>query len=344
MTTPPWFILSKRCGSATAVGKLPPAVVLPEILMNPGRKRASGQFGGMMGEGRNPWFINAAPFTVIRGQRIHGAFPEYSFSYEKEGPVNSDHLTFEAPNLSLPEGFDRGRLKSRLDLLDHLELQQSHLERAAEVKAFDANRQRAISLLAKPRVRWAFDVTRDDDKTQDRYGRNSFGWSLLMARRLVEVGVNLVQVQLGNWTSWDTHGAAFPILRNHLFPPTDKAVSALLDDLADRGLLDDTLIVMAGEFGRTPKITRLPKPYTLPGRDHWGGVQTVFFAGGGVHGGQVIGSSDKIGAYPASDPHKPENVAATIYHALGIPAEAAWHDELNRPHSIYHGEPIAGLT
>jgi uncharacterized protein (DUF1501 family) len=103
------------------------------------------------------------------------------------------------------------------------------------------------------------------------------------------------------------------------------------------------LIVMAGEFGRTPKITHLPQHYKLPGRDHWGAVQTVFFAGGGIQGGRIIGSSDKIGAYPASDPQRPENMAATIYSALGLPDTAAWRDDLDRPHHIYHGEPIRGL-
>jgi uncharacterized protein (DUF1501 family) len=164
-----------------------------------------------------------------------------------------------------------------------------------------------------------------------------------MARRLVEAGVNLVQVNLGNNETWDTHGEAFPHLKDKLLPPTDRAVAALLDDLAESGLLDSTLIVMAGEFGRTPKITHLPQHYKLPGRDHWGAVQTVFFAGGGVRGGNVIGSSDRIGGYPASDPQTPENMAATIYRALGIPATAAWHDEADRPHHIYNDEPIAGL-
>ena len=193
-------------------------------------------------------------------------------------------------------------------------------------------------------VRRAFDIKHQPDKDLNRYGKNAFGWSLLMAARLVEAGVNLVQVNLGNNESWDTHGEAFPHLKEKLLPPTDRAVSALLDDLATSGLLESTLIVMAGEFGRTPKITHLPQHYKLPGRDHWGAVQTVFFAGGGVKGGRVVGSSDRIGGYPASDPQTPENMAATIYQALGIPATAAWHDESNRPHHIYNGEPIAGLT
>src|SRR5262249_54353531 len=141
--------------------------------------------------------------------------------------------------------------------------------------SFDRYRQTAISLLTQARTRQAFDIRKASPQVLDRYGRNSFGWSLLLARRLVEAGVNLVQVNLGNNETWDTHGNAFPHLKDKLFPPTDQALSALLDDLHDRGLLDSTLIVMAGEFGRTPKISTLPQSYPLPGRDHWGAVQTV---------------------------------------------------------------------
>ena len=226
----------------------------------------------------------------------------------------------------------------------HIDAQRRTLEAAAECQQFDHHRQAAVSLLADPKVRHAFDVTNAEPAIQERYGRNSFGWSLLMAFRLIEAGVNLVQVNLGNNETWDTHGDAFPRLKDKLFPPTDRAVSALLDDLIATGRLDRTLIVMAGEFGRTPRISTLPKAFHGPGRDHWGGVQTVFFAGGGVRGGTVVGTSDKVGGYPASSPQRPENMAATIYDAMGIPPTAAWHDELDRPHAIYHGEPIAGLT
>jgi uncharacterized protein (DUF1501 family) len=164
-----------------------------------------------------------------------------------------------------------------------------------------------------------------------------------MAYRLVAAGVTLVQVNLGNNETWDTHGDAFPRLANKLFPPTDKAIAALLDDLETNGLLSSTMVVMAGEFGRTPKISTLPASFNGPGRDHWGAVQSVFFAGGGVRGGTVIGSSDKDGAYPATCAQRPENMAATIYHALGIPRTAVWHDDLDRPHNVYYGEPIPGL-
>ena len=142
-----------------------------------------------------------------------------------------------------------------------------------------------------------------EPKVLDRYGRHAFGWSLLMARRLIEAGVNLVQVNLGNNETWDTHGNMFPHLKEKLFPPTDQALSALLDDLQrESGLLDSTLIVMAGEFGRTPRISTLARLYKLPGRDHWGKVQTVFLAGGGVVGGRIVGSSDKIGGFPRPTP------------------------------------------
>ena len=156
-----------------------------------------------------------------------------------------------------------------------------------------------------------------------------------MARQLVETGVNFVQVNLGNNESWDTHDNNFPLLRDCLLPPTDQCVSALIDDLADRGMLEETLVVMCGEMGRTPKINA-----KLPGRDHWGAVQSVFVAGGGIPGGVVVGASDAEGAYPAAAPQTPEALAATIFHALGIPATAAWHDEFDRPHQIYYGNPI----
>jgi uncharacterized protein (DUF1501 family) len=160
----------------------------------------------------------------------------------------------------------------------------------------------------------------------------------------VEAGVNFVQVNLGNDETWDTHGNIFPHLKNFLFPPTDLAVSALLDDLHDSGLLPRTLVVMAGEFGRTPRVSGLPQHYKLPGRDHWGAVQSVLLAGGGVQGGRVIGSSDKNGGFPATEPQTPENLAATIYQSLGIPKTAAWREATDRPHFVYSGEPIRGLS
>jgi hypothetical protein len=316
---------------------LPPAVVLPEVLIHREGRVIPGQFAGEMGPHRNPMFVSYARFSAT----AYGAWPEYGFHHAR-GRENPKDMTFEAPNLALPADMDPGRFHQRLDLLDSIGRQTAALERAAENEAFDRERQKAVSLLADRRTQAAFRIDKADPKLLDRYGRNTFGWSLLIARQLVEAGVSLVQVNLGNNETWDTHGNAFPHLKDLLFPPTDRAVSALLDDLAERGLLDSTLIVMAGEMGRTPKISLLPQHYAKPGRDHWG-TQTVFFAGGGVQGGTVIGATDKNGAFPSADPQSPDNLGATIYSALGIPRELAWHDHADRPHFIYHADPIPGL-
>lgn len=317
---------------------LPPAVVLPEKLIHNSGRVIPGQFGGLMGPKGDPWFIEASAFEPA----AYGAFPEYEFDHQ-ERKYKPRRKGFEMPNLTLPEGFGNQRLDSRLALLSHIDEQRRDWDRHAETQQFDRYRQAALSLLTDAKVRKAFDVQQAAPEVLERYGRNSFGWSLLMARQLVEAGVNLVQVNLGNNESWDTHGNAFEHLRTKLLPPTDKALSALLDDLNATGMLDNTLIVMGGEFGRTPRISGLSQFYKDPGRDHWGAVQSVFFAGGGTKGGRVIGSSDKIGAYPATSPQTPENMAATIYHSLGLPDTTAWFDQTQRPHHIYYGDPIAGL-
>ncbi|MFO0868470.1 MAG: DUF1501 domain-containing protein [Pirellulales bacterium] len=334
-----WPSLAAIAGTATRPRhNLPPAVVLPERLVHYSGRVIPGQFAGEMGTSRNPWFVEASPFHSTS----YGAYPEFHFDHQQRG--NADPRRFEAPNLTLPAWLPEQRFQGRLQLLADLDLQRREWERHAATQNFDRYRQGVISMLTDKQVHWALDVTRAEEKTQERYGKNAFGWSLLMARRLVEIGVNLVQVNLGNNESWDTHGNAFPHLKEKLLPPTDRAVSALLDDLHESGLLDSTLIVMAGEFGRTPKISLLPQHYKLPGRDHWGAVQSVFFAGGGVQGGTVIGASDKLGAYPAASPQRPENMAATIYQSLGIPRTTEWLDATQRPHAIYYGEPIDGLT
>ncbi len=339
-----WPSIASVVGDALPprTNNLPPAVVLPERLVHWSGGVIPGAYGGQMGSDRDPFFIEAArygdPFW-------RGAYPEYTFYQLPKKKPTSDHPTiFQAPNLKLPADLNSQRFGKRLRLLESIDQQRQALEQSAEAENYDRHRQSAISLLASKEIRRAFDVTSEDTKTQERYGRNSFGWSLLMAYRMVEAGVNLIQVNLGNNEGWDTHGEAFWRLREKLLPPTDRALSALLDDLNSSGLLDSTMIVMGGEFGRTPKLSVLPDHYTGPGRDHWGAVQSLFFAGGGVKGGNVIGSSDKIGAYPAANPQKPENMAASIYHSLGIPDTAAWYDDLDRPHHIYHGQPIEGLT
>jgi len=338
-----WPSISSIVGDAVPPrNNLPPAVMLPERLVHWSGGVIPGAYGGQMGSHRDPFIIEA---THYGDPFWRGAYPEYSFhQLPKKNPTSDSPTLFQAPSLKLPGELSSQRFDRRLNLLGSIDSQRAELEKSAEGERYDLHRESAISLLASERIRQAIDVTTADAKIQERYGKNSFGWSLLMAFRMVQAGVNMVQVNLGNNEGWDTHGEAFWRLREKLFPPTDRALSALLDDLNLSGLLDSTMIVMGGEFGRTPKLSLLADNYKEPGRDHWGAVQTLFFAGGGVQGGNVIGSSDRDGAYPASDPQKPENMAASIYSALGIPATATWKDEVDRPHNIYYGEPIAGLV
>ncbi|MCH2572478.1 MAG: DUF1501 domain-containing protein, partial [Planctomycetes bacterium] len=338
-----WPSIASVVGDAIAPqNNLPPAVMLPERLVHWGGGVIPGAYGGQMGHRRDPFIIEA---THYGDPFWRGAYPEYSFfQLPKKDPTSTAPTVFQAPSLKLPTEVQATRLGSRLDLLDTIDTQRKALEESAAGQSYDLHRQSAISLLASQKIRAAIDVTKADQQTQERYGKNSFGWSLLMAFRMVQAGVSMVQVNLGNNEGWDTHGDAFWRLKEKLFPPTDRALSALLDDLVGTGLLDSTMIVMGGEFGRTPKISGLPEHYEKPGRDHWGAVQTLFFAGGGVKGGNVIGASDKIGGYPIASPQKPDNMAASIYSALGIPSEAAWYDELDRPHNIYHAQPIHDLT
>jgi hypothetical protein len=322
---------------------LPPAIVLPERLVHWSGGVLPGAYGGQMGPRRDPFFIEASPYG---NPFWRGAYPEYTFPNEaKKPPATPDDRVFQAPSLTLAPGMTHSRLRDRTEMLRSLDHQRGVLEAAATATAtkFDRHRESAISLLASPQIQRALDVTRADPATQERYGHNSFGWSLLMAFRLIEAGVTLVQVNLGNNETWDTHGDIFHRMKDKLLPPTDRALCALLDDLASHGLLESTLLVMGSEFGRTPKLSTLTDSYANAGRDHWGAVQSIWFAGGGVRGGAVVGSSDKLGAYPAANPQTPENMASTIYKALGIPDTAAWHDELGRPHQIYDAPPIPEL-
>lgn len=333
-----WPSIAALAGSLVpASGALPSAMVLPEKMVHRSGRTIPGQFGGLLGRQKDPFFLEASKFNP----KGYGAFPEYLF-HHADGKQERDDLQFRTFSLDLPDSVDFERFRDRLSLRRVLDGQQRHLERAAEATGLDRYREMAVDLLSDPGTKAAFDVHGADPALQDRYGRNAFGWSLLMARQLVESGVRLVQVNLGNNETWDTHQAAFPNLRDFLLPPTDRAVSALLDDLEARGLLDDTLVVMASEFGRTPKISTLASA-KLPGRDHWGAVQSVWFAGGGIRGGAVLGGTDKFGGHPSSDGRRAEDLAATIFDALGLPRDTHWQDVIGRPMPLYHGEPMREL-
>ena len=320
---------------------LPSAVVVPQQLKNMNQNGVviPGQFAGQMGRRHDPWFVEASPY---RGGDVKGAYPDFAYCRRTESQV-VDRSKFSAPVLRLPDGLSLSRIRNRLSLLKTIDQQRQALESTASVQNLDRYRQSVTSLLTDKKVRRAFDVVHADKKTLQHYGNNLFGWTLLMARRLLDAGVTLVQANLGNFNTWDLHGGIFKLSKDLLYPPADQAIAALLDDLSTSGQLDETLVVIASEFGRTPKIFKVPRAYKTPGRDHWGAVQTVLFAGASVRGGNIVGASDRIGAFPTDSPQRPEDFAATIYDALGLPPKAAWYDETNRPHFIYHGRPIRQL-
>ncbi len=310
---------------------LPPAAVLPEPSINEAGLVRPGQFAGRLGPLWEAWHLHVAAKCALG----NGACP-HCFRHDGAPFQHAAEAIFDSPMLTLPDG-GTPRLSGRLGLLANIEDQQRRLDQTAEVARFARHRQQATSVLTTPEVRAAFDVEQADTETLERYGKNKFGLSLLMAYRLIRAGVSLVQVNLGKNSSWDTHRRNFENLKEHLLPYTDRAVAALLDDLQASGLLESTLVIMTGEFGRTPKINK------DAGRDHWGPANTALFAGAGVRGGIVIGATDKLAAYPVADRQTPENLAATIYQTLGIPRATTWHDIDGRPYELCRAEPIPGL-
>jgi uncharacterized protein (DUF1501 family) len=201
-------------------------------------------------------------------------------------------------------------------------------------------------MLLAPGIKKAFDLSSEPESVRARYGRTTYGQSCLLARRLVEAGARFINVYfssvIGGCTGgWDTHGfndkPMYPILEKYLLPMTEQTLPTLLEDLEVRGLLDSTLVVWVGEFGRSPRINK------IAGRDHWPQCYSALLAGGGVKRGCVYGTSDKLGAYPASDPVRPEDLSATLFHLLGIDPTTEVRDSLNRPLPISPGQVITGV-
>jgi hypothetical protein len=255
---------------------------------------------------------------------------------------------FRLPELELPAGLTPQRLENRREMLKLIDQQTELLDYSAKARGIDAAYKKALTMLTAPGVKKAFDLSAEPDAVRDRYGRTTYGQSCLLARRLVEAGVRFINVYFAGLIGgqaatggWDTHGfnnkPMNPILKDYLLPLTDQVVPTFLEDLDARGLLDSTLVVWMGEFGRSPRIN------DTAGRDHWPQCYTALLAGGGVKRGHVHGSSDKIGAYPASDPVRPEDIAATMFELLGIDPKTEVYDPLNKPLPITQGEPIAGV-
>jgi hypothetical protein len=272
-----------------------------------------GQHAGFLGARHDPWQIT-------------------------RDPNKSD---FQLDSLRLPQGIDVARLENRRVLLDQFNRQQQQLADIAETRRMTDQQELAITMLSSSKIAQAFEMDREKAEVRDRYGRHTVGQSLLLARRLTQVGVPIVQVNVGAVQTWDNHSDIFPTLKNRLLPPLDQGVAALFDDLEQTGLFEETLVMLLGEFGRTPKLNSAAKQ--APGRDHWAPCFFGLFAGAGVCGGQVIGRSDAIGAYPVTTPYSPDDVGATIYQALGLDPATEARDQLNRPVQLNRGIPIEAL-
>lgn len=295
-------------------GGLPPFVALPEIIKDAAVNEFPGQSAGFLGTRHNPLLVEA--------------------DEAKTG--------FRLPDIFLAPGVTAARLGDRRRLLAELGEQFRAAERGGRLDALDEHRQLAFDLIRSRSAQQAFQLDREPPRIREAYGPHLFGQGCLLARRLIEAGVSLVTVYWhyegpDDSPVWDTHANNFPHLRNRLAPPTDVALAALLTDLAERGLLEDTLLVCLGEFGRSPHVN------PQGGREHWPQCQSVLLAGAGIRGGGTYGASDRIGNLPADLPVSPGDLAATLLHLLGVPAHLELSDLTDRPHRARAGEVVRGL-
>jgi hypothetical protein len=295
-------------------GGVPSYISLPSVLHDGDGGEVPGQGPGFLGQ-------RSAPFLV------------------QGDPTRPD---FSIATLTLPADTSAGRLQGRINLQAALEHEGEGLARAGARQEMGQHYEQAFRLLQSPATQRAFQLSAEPAQVRDRYGRHHFGQSCLLARRLVEAGVPLVTVywnapHIDDLQHWDTHKDSFERLKTHLLPHLDRGLTALLEDLEARGLLADTLVTWYGEFGRTPRLNK------NAGRDHWGFCQSALLAGGGVRGGQVYGSSDASAAYAAELPVSPDDLAATIFHLLGVPANQEVLDALGRPLPLCRGKPVLGL-
>ncbi len=279
-----------------------------------------------------PTFLMSSPLTWP-GQHAGFLGPKYD-PWQIVGDPNSADFRVDA--LTLAQGLDFGRLEQRRSLLKTLDSKTAIAQGNAAFRMTE-DQKLAFNMLSSGKLTQAFELQRESDDMRNRYGRHPFGQSLLLARRLVQAGVPIVQANMGPVQNWDSHQAIFTTMTGRLISPLDHAVSALLDDLDETGLLNDTMVMVIGEFGRTPKIN------AEGGRDHWGPCFTGLFAGAGVQGGKVIGKSDEIAAYPDSVAYSPDDIGATIYSALGIDPHSTVRDRLGRPVHLNTGSVIEAL-
>ena len=292
---------------------------------------------GMPSQVNLPNFLNEGAL-VWPAQHAGFLGPKFDPMQLKNDPNGPN---FKVNDLSLIDGLSMGRLEGRWQLLNDVGLGRQLGDTQAG-RRLNTQQEAAYSMLTSGRLKKAFRIQDETAETRERYGRNKLGQTLLLARRLVEAEIPVIQCNMGIVQSWDTHVDHFPRLKTKLLPPTDQGVSALIDDLVDRGLFDETLIIVVGEFGRTPKISPLANQ-KVPGRHHWAHGYTAVFAGGGVRGGQVIGRTDRIGGHPTTDPWHPNDLGATVYDSLGVDPRSNLHDRSGRPIPLNKGKVMHEL-
>lgn len=306
---------------------MPSFVLTPTYLFDMGFPTPSAG-GGWLGKAYDP-------LPVVRN-RMMSASPKW----EGKLPIPDA--------LQLPSTVDSGRMLSRQNLLKVIDEEFSDAHRVAGLQTLDAHQSKAMQLILSPKTQAAFDLSQESPQTHDRYGRFEMGQVMLLARRMVEAGVrfvtanavsNPVNTALSSFQIWDTHFDHFRLYNENLLPEFDQSLSALITDLDERGLLDETLIVVMGEFGRTPKINT----NNGGGRDHWSRAYSIQLIGGGIRGGVVYGATDHHAADVTDLPVKPDDIAATIYESLGIPHDLILHDQKGQPHKISEGQPLTAL-
>ena len=294
---------------------LPSSIVLPEHIWNDGNFPWPGQDAGFLGRKHDPWLVHCDP----------------------------NESSFKIPDLAFPDDVSSSRFSTRRRLLDQVNLRLDDSLRAAPIRRYVEESEQALGLLGGSAARQALDLSQEPDAVRERYGRSRYAQSVLLARRLVEAGTSIVRI---NWTrikdkpnqgGWDTHATHAQACKDFLMPMMDQAYSALLEDLSQRGLLDQTLVVWLGEFGRTPKFN------TNGGRDHWGHVFSIALAGAGIRGGVVHGSSDRDAAYPVEGRVEPRDLMATIFHCLGYHPETEMRDSVGLPMPISRGDVIQAI-
>ena len=352
-------------GSLIAYAKPTDAgVALPAVIELPrggAYMRYPGRGSGILGPRYDRWGVDLA--QPCRAPDPAGSCPNcFSHDDPNDDPERTPgtgprawwnnsscrNATFKLPDIGGSLSVSYSQLEDRAGLLDRLDALRRHADAAPE-RSYDVHRQRAFDLLftTRPGRQNPFDLRQESDGIRDLYGREEWGQGFLVARRLVEAGVRMVQVNL---RGWDTHQNAFRDLKGKLLPSLDRCLSGLLNDLHDRGLLDEVLVVMCGEMGRTPRISPITAggknasgEVFTPGRHHWGDVFPCFFAGGGIKPGQIIGATDRQGGVPVGDAYTPADLAATVFHLMGIGPDAEFHDSEGRPYRIYRGQPIAAI-